>query len=311
MCLIGLTFSCTEDLPQDTSFLTSISKKRANITDSLYIDLHSDIASLGETIEPDVSYPKKLANATYYIIGNLGTPPEYTNKYGTLTCTQGAIFTREKLGGIENSSIKARLELLLPGEWFFKVVVVKEQDTFDSPTEDIEIQFPRYSDIEEALTEEMEEVWYETLLLTSKDSRCEEAFWIYSLLDGEGYEIVKGETEYGNSNSSCETGSNSSLNPSNPEIIVPKSLGEKSKFPIAYFHTHTPMTYCPPEKKRDTGFSSGDLSFSDRHELPLFLYDYSAIYIEGGHDLYDPATISHNTIERRKTPKTWNDLYSY
>lgn len=33
-------------------------KKRANITDSLYIDLHSDIASLGETIEPDVSYPK-------------------------------------------------------------------------------------------------------------------------------------------------------------------------------------------------------------------------------------------------------------
>lgn len=91
-------------------------KKRANITDSLYIDLHSDIASLGETIEPDVSYPKKLANATYYIIGNLGTPPEYTNKYGTLTCTQGAIFTREKLGGIENSSIKARLELLLPGE---------------------------------------------------------------------------------------------------------------------------------------------------------------------------------------------------
>ena len=149
MCLIGLTFSCTEDLPQDTSFLTSISKKRANITDSLYIDLHSDIASLGETIEPDVSYPKKLANATYYIIGNLGTPPEYTNKYGTLTCTQGAIFTREKLGGIENSSIKARLELLLPGEWFFKVVVVKEQDTFDSPTEDIEIQFPRYSDIED------------------------------------------------------------------------------------------------------------------------------------------------------------------
>ena len=100
MCLIGLTFSCTEDLPQDTSFLTSISKKRANITDSLYIDLHSDIASLGETIEPDVSYPKKLANATYYIIGNLGTPPEYTNKYGTLTCTQGAIFTREKLGGL-------------------------------------------------------------------------------------------------------------------------------------------------------------------------------------------------------------------
>lgn len=123
----------------------------------------------------------------------MGTPPEYTNKYGTLTCTQGAIFTREKLGGIENSSIKARLELLLPGEWFFKVVVVKEQDTFDSPTEDIEIQFPRYSDIEEALTEEMEEVWYETLLLTSKDSRCEEAFWIYSLLDGEGYEIVKGK----------------------------------------------------------------------------------------------------------------------
>ena len=78
MCLIGLTFSCTEDLPQDTSFLTSISKKRANITDSLYIDLHSDIASLGETIEPDVSYPKKLANATYYIIGNLGTPPSFS-----------------------------------------------------------------------------------------------------------------------------------------------------------------------------------------------------------------------------------------
>ena len=43
MCLIGLTFSCTEDLPQDTSFLTSISKKRANITDSLYIDLHSRV----------------------------------------------------------------------------------------------------------------------------------------------------------------------------------------------------------------------------------------------------------------------------
>ena len=93
----------------------------------------------------------------------------------------------------------------------------------------------------------MEEVWYETLLLTSKDSRCEEAFWIYSLLDGEGYEIVKGETEYGNSNSSCETGSNSSLNPSNPEIIVPKSLGEKSKFPIAYPY---PYDILPTRKEK-------------------------------------------------------------
>lgn len=58
----------------------------------------------------------------------------------------------------------------------------------------------------------------------------------------------------------------------------------KAYLVCAFFHTHTPLTYCPEEVRRKTGPSKSDISFAEEYGIPGLLYDYSASYIYGGEE---------------------------
>ena len=70
----------------------------------------------------------------------------------------------------------------------------------------------------------------------------------------------------------------------------------------AFFHTHTPLTYCS-SGLRATGPSSSDVSFANTNNLPGIIYDYSSSTIIAGHNLNDNAKLY--TFGPNKRP----DLY--
>lgn len=140
----------------------------------------------------------------------------------------------------------------------------------------------------------MDKAWKETLSLASKNGRQEVGFFIYYDFDTKQYSV--GKTVYGPVIKGCE-GTHASVSlgtPTNNTTVC------------AFFHTHTPLTYCSNDVSRDTGPSQTDKNTADSYGLPGILYDYSATKIYGGQSLNSPAKLYTFGVTRRKNPLTPN-----
>lgn len=142
----------------------------------------------------------------------------------------------------------------------------------------------------------MDKAWQETLKLASKNGRQEVGFFIYYDFDTKKYSI--GETQYGPIIKGCD-GTHASIS------LKPPTNGTTV---CAFFHTHTPLTYCPNDVSRDTGPSQTDINTADSYGLPGILYDYSATRIYGGQSLNSPAKLYTFGVTRRKNPLTPNSI---
>lgn len=135
-------------------------------------------------------------------------------------------------------------------------------------------------------------VW--TISVASEEGRREVGFYIYYDFVTKKFSV--GETVYGPYvKYGIGTSASISLGPAKDNMTV-----------CAFFHTHTPLTFCPSDATRSTGPSDEDRQFANSNGLPGILYDYAKPWIESGHSLTDPAKIYTFGVTRRKNPLTLN-----
>lgn len=132
--------------------------------------------------------------------------------------------------------------------------------------------------------------WYETLSFATEEGRREVGFYIYCNLVTKKLSV--GETVYGPF-VKYDAGTPASVrlgDPTDKETVC------------AFFHTHTPLTFCPFEAYRNTGPSEDDIAFAQSSGLPGIVYDYLRIKIWSGHSPTDDAKLYTFGVTRRKNP---------
>lgn len=313
--LLIVIVSCTEEESFDEYGVRILKKNGVVFAMDSRLSLNLDGTNdyMGVRKENVLTFPEgEYDGWRYYVIGNIGAEPNYKIiDDPSIHYTEGIIYA----DGEVSQKVVPRIFLSIPGEWKFKLVVQNEKkDTIRvSKVENVEVWFPDPLEIEAALSDDMYEAWNETLEDASEMGRREKSFWIYAVAKNGEVSVQRDEIKDGpwimNSDETAHTDFTA------PEIISPLDPLDEAWYPIGFFHTHTPLTYCPPEAHRGVGFSGGDIQAVGAHGIAFYLYDYSADFEEeiyGGHDLHQAAKLYYeNREERRPTPKSWADLDTY
>ena len=153
-------------------------------------------------------------------------------------------------------------------------------------------EYPSVSEIiaDDTVKMAMWAAWVDTLSFASPEGRREVGFYIYydfytrkfsigEFVDGP---IVKNGP---GTSASVRLGA-----PTNNETVC------------AFFHTHTPLTFCQDAAYRPTGPSEDDIAFAKSSGLPGIVYDFLAPTISDGHSLMEPAKLYTFGVDRRKNP---------
>ena len=85
-------------------------------------------------------------------------------------------------------------------------------------------------------------------------------------------------------------------------LKIPYEKLLRRKVVCAFFHTHTPLTFCTDLAYRFTGPSEEDIEFAKSSGLPGIVYDFLAPRIRSGHSLMEPAKLYTFGDARRKNP---------
>jgi hypothetical protein len=195
-----------------------------------------------------------------------------------------------------------------PGHWKIRAVVCTDSYSVITNIIEVIVEYPDITTIESniTLTNRMNSVWQETKNAASSSGRRERGFWIYANTASMSYEY--GTTILGPNVTGC-TGTNASIVPGTPGEGLSTNPTQSGKHPIAFFHTHTPLTYCPNDTYRQTGPSPADILSANDTNVPGILYDYIGVYynevqyvgIRGGHDLNASAQLWNFGPQKRPT----------
>jgi hypothetical protein len=197
-----------------------------------------------------------------------------------------------------------------PGIWQIQATgLLSSGETFQSNTVSVTVQYPDVNTIQNngTVSTKMSNVWTETKNAASSNGRSERGFWIYVNTTAMQYEC--GSTITGTNVSECQ-GAGGSVVPGSPSESIPNDPTTGGKYAVAFFHTHTPATYCP-NTARAVGPSAEDISWHTSNNIPGLLYDYTGSYISdlgyraiiGGHGKNDPAQIYPINPTRKPTPQ--------
>lgn len=180
---------------------------------------------------------------------------------------------------------------------------------YESEVKEILVKFPDVFQMQEELKGTMDYVWEETKCAANEELAVEKGFWIYAVIRGYSLSIEAGMTETSESCQPCF--GNCMIDMSKPEVLIIQDWYGNAKYPIGYFHTHPPLTYCSSGERRNVGLSDEDEDWVRNYEMPVLVYDYSS-EIESGHDINAPAEIhvSYGN-EMRRIPESWFELEHY
>ena len=161
---------------------------------------------------------------------------------------------------------------------------------------------PQYLNVQKILNDPLvvatlQEIFIEATQSASEENGMREA-GAYIFYDEATDRLYVGNVKYGEyvqggagTNGSVNLGSGSVSSNSDENNVIPLTA-----IPIAAFHTHTPLTYVLGEASRKIGFSPADISFADRHNVPMIVLDYVGMegtdgnfYIQNGHPIDDPS----------------------
>jgi hypothetical protein len=202
-----------------------------------------------------------------------------------------------------------------PGQWQIKATATLSSDIIIySNTVYVTVQYPNATTIRTNTTvkSKMATLWAQTKNGASASGRREQGLWIFVNTATMTYEC--GSTITGNNVSGC-AGTNSSISAgtigSSGESISNSPI-TGGKYAVAFFHTHTPLTYCPANTVRGVGPSPADISWSSSNDIPGIVYDYTGSYISndeftgtgilGCHYINDAAQIYTVDPNKRSTP---------
>lgn len=260
----------------------------------------------------NTNIPPSDINTVYYL-GGFGT--DYSNEEAYSSKSSFTFNGEDYSGGEYMYAIK-------PGHWNVQVCIYTKSGRYvDSNVKPIVINFPEISEDDGWLFwYDFEEIWSKTLSVTDQDGKYEMGAWMYA-------NLYHGSLEYGidmdwliegGNVGPCERGfiSNSDIQDALDEKIPSLPWGPADaeiKFVVAYFHTHTPLTYCESDEAIDryVGISEGDESWANSYKIPIFVYDYEGEafsgnngYILNEHPLDMNAKFYfYNQVTQRETPQ--------
>jgi hypothetical protein len=85
----------------------------------------------------------------------------------------------------------------------------------------------------------------------------------------------------------------------NLSAVVPNATG--ASYAVSSFHTHPPLTYCPPDYVRPTGPSDPDITADIHDNVAGIVYDFTAASIVSGHSKNDVAGTHVSRAQRSLT----------
>lgn len=164
-----------------------------------------------------------------------------------------------------------------PGLWQVRAGVIGDgSEVVESEIIEVEEQYPSGREIikNEALKAQLDALWKETKRLASPSGRQELGCWIY--IDTESRSYFCGETIYGRKvpNELKTHGSTPLSAPDLTKIKKSDSPNAGIVDAVAFFHTHTPLTYIKEEGGRPVGPSLKDDSLANADRFVGLVYDY-------------------------------------
>ena len=170
---------------------------------------------------------------------------------------------------------------------------------------EVEERYPTGYDIIEndAIKSQLDSLWEETKRLASPSGRQELGCWIY--IDTESRSYFCGETIYGRKvPNELEThGSTPLLKPDLTKIKDSDLPNAGIVDAVAFFHTHTPLTYIKEKGGRPVGPSLKDDSLANADRFVGLVYDYYTTdgeLLQTGHTLNASAGIRVFGITRKE-----------
>lgn len=169
----------------------------------------------------------------------------------------------------------------------------------------VQVMYPDVSAIKSngTVASEMLSVWEATKAAASPSGRKEMGFWIFANTTGNSLSYECGQIING-PNTSC--GNTASISFSNPGDQASSNPLVGGKYYVAFFHTHTPLTYCFHSDPTRTYFREVGPSGPDNNiDYPGLLYDYLPILNGGvyqGHNIKALAQVYTFALDRRQTP---------
>lgn len=205
--------------------------------------------------------------------------------------------------------LRCDLLALKPGKWDIYACITIGNSEIKTQTQSIEVQFPNVISIEKATQSHMDAIWQDTKNAASSAGRREKGFWIYINTTTRQYEYgatITGELVQG----SIGTHGSVPLYESTYKVDeAPDSPLLGGKYYIAFFHAHTPLTYCTDDGSRQTGPSITDSNWAyNDGKIPALVYDYIGMkdgensIVNAGHKIDLPAKVYRVGPTKRSTP---------
>lgn len=174
-------------------------------------------------------------------------------------------------------SFSLETNMYVPGIWDIRAVgrfyIGGEYSYIISNTIKVTVMYPHIDDIinDFGVSYGLENAWNETLNDASSFGRNERYGWIFL---NTAYQSLQYDIEPSTAGPvvQCSSVGSSSFNPPNDE--VPEDAWTGGRFAVAYYHTHTPFTYCCgiTVDHRDVGPSAQDTLFVGNY--PEIVVDY-------------------------------------
>jgi hypothetical protein len=190
------------------------------------------------------------------------------------------------------------------GHWSIKAVV---NGTHTSNVVNVDVNYPDANTIMSngVVSSNMADLWQETKNAASANGRSERGCWIYINTTSMTYEC--GTTIVGPNTEGC-AGTSGQVDMGFRSESLSSSPIIGGKYTVAFFHTHTPLTFCPSGNSRVVGPSDYDTDFAASEGVPGFVYDYNGTWsysdyrINGGHSIDASSQLFIFGPAKRETP---------
>ena len=191
--------------------------------------------------------------------------------------------------------------------WLWKIRALVPDHNGDRIISNVIEVNERYPDYQHLLADadirkEFDAIWQLTKNSANANGRREFGCWVY--LNTETGKYFRKDLDSGVV-VPYVIGSNASIKPGKVNVTLSNDPTHCIVDVVAYFHTHTPLTYSPEPllERQIVGPSSADLDVSNSSKCIGLVYDYEPIRpntgITAGHDINAPAKITQFGYQRK------------
>lgn len=193
-----------------------------------------------------------------------------------------------------------------PGKWTVRAVARfnfnSEYSYLVSNPIPLTVMYPDISQISghPSVVSALNSAWSQTKADASPTGRNERYGWIFIRTETAPDNILVFDVESSTAGPVVQCGTTASSSFSPPSDTFPENPLEGGTFAVAYYHTHTPLTYCCSGNPRATGPSSQDSLYAVKY--PEIVVDYEGQNVYPCDPIDDFFTFYQYGPQRRQFP---------